>query len=133
MTALANQLFSETRIRIGLIGPKVGYTGSARSSWPFVVDGETLWVPVKSRLQANSGDALVDACQRGLGICRQPSFIAAPAVKAGLLEVMLPDFPGPEVGIYAIFPSNRYLPTRVRALADYLAECLGPEPSWDRL
>jgi len=110
----------------------LGYTASARSSWPFRVDGETLWVPVKSRLQSNSGDALVDACQRGLGICRQPSFIAAPALKAGLIEAILTDYPGPEVGIYAVFPSNRYLPTRVRTLADYLAECLGPVPSWDQ-
>jgi len=89
-------------------------------------------VPVKCRLQSNSGDALVDACQRGLGICRQPSFIAAPALKAGRLEAILTDYPGPEVGIYAVFPSNRYLPTRVRTLADYLAECLGPVPSWDQ-
>lgn len=110
----------------------LGYTASSRSSWPFQVEGETLWVPVKSRLQSNSGDALVDACQRGLGICRQPSFIAAPALRAGLLEAVLPDFPGPEVGIYAVFPSNRYLPTRVRALADYLAERIGPVPSWDQ-
>jgi DNA-binding transcriptional LysR family regulator len=37
------------------------------------------------------------------------------------------------VGINAVFPSNRYLPTRVRALADYLAERLGPVPAWDQL
>ena len=64
-------------------------------------------------------------------IARQPSFIAAPAIRAGLLDVLLVDFPGPELGIHAVFPSNRYLPTRVRALADYLAERIGPSPYWD--
>jgi DNA-binding transcriptional LysR family regulator len=63
----------------------LGYTGTARATWPYRVDGEMQWVPVSGRLQANSGDALLDACQRGLGICRQPSFIAAPAIRAGLL------------------------------------------------
>lgn len=111
----------------------LGYTGTPRSSWPFRVGDETVWVPVKSRLQSNNGEALLDACERGLGVCRQPSFIAAPAVKAGRLQVILHNYPGPEVGINAVFPSNRYLPTRVRALADYLAERLGPVPAWDQL
>ena len=114
-----------------LIHQCLGYTGTARSAWPYRVAGELQWVPVQGRLQANSGDALLDACQRGLGIVRQPSFIAAPAVRAGPLEVVLADYPGPELGIHAVFPSNRYLPTRVRALADYLAERIGPTPYWD--
>ena len=73
----------------------------------------------------------MDACQRGLGIARQPSFLAAPAIREGVLEVLLVDYPSPELGIYAVFPSNRYLPTRVRALADYLAGRIGPVPYWD--
>ena len=109
----------------------LGYTGTTRSSWPYRVGAEMKWIPVQGRLQANNGDALLDACQRGLGIVRQPSFIAAPAVRAGLLEVLLEAFPGPELGIHAVFPSNRYLPTRVRALAYYLAERIGPVPYWD--
>lgn len=110
----------------------LGYTGTAKVSWPYLVDEELIWVPVRCRLQANSGDALVDMAQRGLGICRQPSFIAAPAIQAGLLTRILSDFPGPELGIYAVFPSNRYVPSRVRALADYLAERIGPVPYWDQ-
>jgi len=110
----------------------LGYTGTAKVSWPYLVNEELTWVPVRCRLQANSGDALVDMAQRGLGICRQPSFIAAPAIQAGLLTRILVDFPGPELGIYAVFPSNRYVPSRVRALADYLAERIGPVPYWDQ-
>ena len=53
-------------------------------------------------------------------------------MQAGLLEVILAEYPSPELGIYAVFPSNRYLPTRVRALADYLAERIGPVPYWDQ-
>jgi DNA-binding transcriptional LysR family regulator len=110
----------------------LGYTGTARASWPYFIGGEVVWVPVRCRLQANSGDALVDAAQRGLGICCQPSFIAAAALRAGLLEEVLADFPTPELGIYALFPSPRYVPSRVRALADYLALRIGPVAYWDQ-
>lgn len=110
----------------------LGYTGTARASWPYLVDGDWQWIPVRPRLQTNNGEALVEAAQRGLGICRQPSFIAAPVIESGVLEPILTDFAGPELGIYALFPSNRYMPRRVRALADYLAERIGPVPYWDQ-
>lgn len=110
-----------------------GYLLAARSSWPFIVDGETQWFPVSGRLQANSGDALLDAVVRGLGITRAPTFIAEQAVREGRLEILLPKFPAPSLGIYAIFPSNRYVPHRVRALVEFIAQRIGPSPSWDQI
>ncbi len=111
----------------------LGYTPVLRSSWPLTVDGETVWVPVRGRIHANNGDVLLDAAIRGLGITYQPTFIAAPAVEAGLLKVLLPATPPAPLGIHAIFPGTRYVPTRVRALVDFLAERIGPEPYWDRV
>ena len=58
---------------------------------------------------------------RGLGITRAPTFIAEQAVREGKLEILLRKFPTPALGIYAIFPSNRYVPHRVRALVDFIA------------
>ena len=40
---------------------------------------------------------------------------------AGRVEEILADFPIPELGIYAMLPSNRHVPYRVRALMDFLA------------
>ncbi|MFC5299946.1 LysR family transcriptional regulator [Azospira restricta] len=110
-----------------------GYVPAAPSSWPFVVDGETRAFPIRSRLLANNGDALLDAAIRGLGITSAPSFIAAAAVEAGSVRPILTDYAQPELGIYAVFPGNRYVPRRVRVLVDYLAERIGPEPYWDAL
>lgn len=73
----------------------------------------------------------MELAQRGLGIVRQPSFIAAPAVKAGLVDVILADYAGPELGIYALYPSHRYLPSRVRLLTDFLIDRIGPAPYWE--
>ena len=36
------------------------------------------------------------------------------------------EFAPPELGIYAVLPSNRYLPQGVRVLIDFLSEKLGP-------
>lgn len=110
-----------------------GYLLAARASWAFVIDGETKLFPVSGRLQANNGDALLDAAVRGLGITNCPTFIAEQAVRDGKLEILLKKFPTPVLGIYAIFPSNRYVPHRVRALVEFIASRIGTRPSWDRI
>ncbi|MBW7900987.1 MAG: LysR family transcriptional regulator [Rhodocyclaceae bacterium] len=110
-----------------------GYVPTAQSSWGFVVDGELRWFPIRGRLLANNGDALLDAAIRGIGITCAPSFIAAAAIAAGSVRPILTGHALPELGIYAVFPGNRYVPRRVRVLVDYLAERLGPEPYWDAL
>lgn len=110
-----------------------GYLLAPRASWPFIVDGEPQDFPVKGRLDANSGDALLDAAIRGLGITRAPTFIAEQAVRAGALKILLPEFAAPELGVYAVFPGNRYVPHRVRALVEFLAGRIGPHPPWDAI
>lgn len=109
-----------------------GYVPALRASWPFMIDGELTWVPTRGRIQANNGDALLDAAIRGLGITFQPTFITAPAVEAGQLKVILAAFPAMVMDILAVFPGHRFVPHRVRALVDYLAQRIGPEPYWDR-
>ncbi len=110
----------------------LGYTLAPQSSWTFLIDGVWRSVPVRGRFQANNGDALLEAAERGLGITCQPTFITAEAVRAGRLLQLLPDFPLPELDIHALFPGHRYLPHRVRVLADYLAERIGSPPFWER-
>ena len=104
-----------------------------RGGWVYRVDGELRWYAASGRLQANNGDALIAAAVQGLGITRAPTFIADQAVLAGQLEIILPEFATPELGIYAVFPGNRYVPHRVRVLVDFLAAHIGPRPSWDSI
>lgn len=103
----------------------LGYVGDAtRDAWPFTVNGRVEYAHVRSRIRANNGDALCDAAARGLGIALQPDFIAEPHLQAGTLASILADFPPPELGIYALLPSTRYMPYRVRVLVDFLSERL---------
>jgi DNA-binding transcriptional LysR family regulator len=110
-----------------------GYLLAMRSSWAFVIDGEVQWFPISGRLEANSGDALLITTIRGLGISFAPTFIVEQAVRERSLEILLPEFATPEMGIYAIFPSNRYVPHRVRTLVEFIAQRIGPRPPWDEI
>jgi DNA-binding transcriptional LysR family regulator len=82
------------------------------------------------RMRADNGDMLRAAAEAGLGICRLPSFIAAPAIERGSLDVLLRDRPLEEGALHAVMPS-RATTARVRALVDFLAARFGPEPVWD--
>ena len=108
-----------------------GYAPVSRHEWNFIIDGELMAFPIRNRLCANNGDALLDAAERGMGITNPPTFIAASAIEAGLVKPILTSFAQVELGIHAVFPGNRYVPQRVRLLVDFLVERIGPEPYWD--
>lgn len=95
----------------------------------FLIDGEIRPIHLSYRMQANNGDALASAAVSGLGITVQPDFIANDHLASGALVSILDDFAVPALGVYALLPSNRYLPHRVRVLIDFLAAGLStPTP-----
>lgn len=84
------------------------------------------------RLRADSGEMLRAAAVAGLGILVAPSFIVAPAIESGELEVILRDYPLHDgIALHAVMPPGRATTARVRALVDFLVARFGPEPSWD--
>ncbi|MFN4326395.1 MAG: LysR substrate-binding domain-containing protein [Azonexus sp.] len=100
----------------------LGYTNSGNTlNWQFAVDGQSVSIPVRSRLNANNGDVLTEAAALGLGITCQPDFIAEPFLASGRVVEILAEFPGPELGVHALLPGNRHVPHRVRVLIDHLA------------
>lgn len=108
----------------------LGYSPQANNRpWVYRSDGRPTPFYVSHRLQANNGDALTEAAVQGLGIAVQPDFIVGDLIRAGQLEVILDPFEPPPLGIYAVLPSNRHIPHRVRALIDFLSDQLAPDPS----
>lgn len=103
----------------------LGYTsGGIAQHWQFMVNGQLQSFPVRSRINANNGDVLTEAAAQGLGITLQPDFITDSFLADGRVEAILSDFPVAELGIYAMLPSNRHIPHRVRMLMDFLGERL---------
>jgi DNA-binding transcriptional LysR family regulator len=91
-----------------------------------MIDGHMENMHLAFRLQANNGDALMQAAAQGLGITMQPDFIVDDYLANGAVEAILEGFAPPPLGIHAMLPSNRYLPHRVRVLIDFLATRLAP-------
>ena len=99
--------------------------------WRFRVGDRWENARIRPRLRANNGEMLRAAALAGMGLCILPSFIAAPSIESGLLEVVLRDHPLPEGALYAVMPPGRAVTARVRALVEFLAARFGPEPAWD--
>lgn len=76
---------------------------------------------VAGNFSSTDGTALKEAAVAGLGLAVVPSFMAAPDLAAGRLELLLEGHRRAEIGIYAVVSSSRGLPLRVRALVDFLA------------
>jgi len=58
----------------------------------------------------------------GQGIALKPLWEVAHHLRAGRLEVVLPDFP-PEPAVLAVlYPHRRLLPAKVKAFADFMVE-----------
>lgn len=99
----------------------LGYTLTGATGVQFIVDGQPLNIPVRSRLSASNGEVLVEAAARGMGITCHPDFIVDDYIASGRVEQILGGFELPELGIYAMLPGNRQVPHRVRVLMDFLA------------
>lgn len=86
-------------------------------------------VTIRPRLRANSGDTCRAAALAEQGVIFQPGFIVGQDIRAGLLHEVLPGWQGPAVDIYAVYPSQRHLPGKVRAMVDFLVDAFR-QPGW---
>ena len=90
--------------------------------WRFrSADGEHV-VRLNGTVQANSPGALAQMAIGGLGITIAPLYAVETALGEGFLEKVLPDYKTDIFGLYALYPPNRHLTRRVRALIDHLAK-----------
>ncbi|MDN2481846.1 LysR family transcriptional regulator [Vibrio agarivorans] len=78
-------------------------------------------VQIRGRMQCNSGYALLNAALKGLGIVQLPDYYVQPYLASGELVELLTDYRGNKEGIWALYPQNRMLTSKVRTLIDYLS------------
>jgi DNA-binding transcriptional LysR family regulator len=112
----------------------LGYTlpsAIGADRWAFGARGD-IAAPVRGNLRANNGDALLAAALAGQGLIYQPTFIVGDGLRDGSLVRVLSGHPTLELGVYAVLPSGRQAPAKVRAFVEFLAERFAPQPEWDR-
>lgn len=94
---------------------------SAGDQWPFVGPDGPISVKVQPRIWTNNGDTCVAAALQGTGIQLQPTFLVARELASGELVEILPQYRSIKLGIYAVYPTRKFLLPKVRALVEYLS------------
>jgi len=107
------------------------YEYALQDAWTFRdANGRDRTVRVAGSLNSNNGDLNVAAAVQGVGITLEPDFIVGAELKSGALVRVLESFEAPALPIYAVYPSRRFLPAKVRALVDFLAERFTGMKGW---
>lgn len=99
---------------------RVPSTGRDRP-WHFRVRGRSVTFLPSSRVRVDDGEAIVGAAALGLGIGQVPHYMVTRELAAGTLVELLPSLRPSPMPVWAVMPSGRMLPARVRALLDLLA------------
>eukprot|EP00903_Cladosiphon_okamuranus_P001793 g1791.t1 len=89
--------------------------------WRFYRSGKEHVVRMQGAVTSNSPAALARMAVGGLGIAMSPFYPVETALREGRLERVLPDYTTDTYGVYALYPPNRHLTRRLRALIDHLA------------
>ena len=84
------------------------------------------------RMSANNMEVLLAAAVSGSGVAYGPSFVFDVGLANGDLVKLLPDYRTQDLAIYALYPTNRYVPLKLRAFVDHLAARLGNDVAQDQ-
>jgi len=84
--------------------------------------GASVPVHVSGKLKSNNLSILLTAVRAGLGIAIVPNYAAAAAIRAGEVKPIMVDHVLPQQEINAVFPSPRFVPSKVSAFASYLQQ-----------
>jgi DNA-binding transcriptional LysR family regulator len=103
---------------------------SQTRGWAFQVDGALTHLRPSARLDCSDGQVLHEWCLQGLGIAWRSTWEVQGDLAAGRLVSVLDDFAAPPNGVYAVFPSARHLPLRVRLWIDFLKHSYGDASYW---
>ncbi len=80
-------------------------------------------VGLHSNFKCDTAEMMVEAARQGLGIAILPGFFVQADIDAKRLTLLLEDYKSfPDRALYALFPPNRFLSTRLRLFVDYISD-----------
>jgi DNA-binding transcriptional LysR family regulator len=100
-------------------------------NWGFQSAKGLVLVDVAARLIADDNRSLLLAAERGLGIALLPQYIVHPALQAGRLVALLPEFRPQEAWFKAYVPKRLQGTARIEALYGAIAAAMGSLSSID--
>lgn len=102
--------------------PLVALNRADAQDWQMARENRTATVPVRPVMAVNDPTTLMEAIERGAGLGWIPDFLALPAIAAGTLVRVLPDWSMPAAEINALYPSRKWLSPKVRVFVEAVRE-----------
>jgi DNA-binding transcriptional LysR family regulator len=99
-------------------------TGPVPDPWVFAKGGAVERFVPEARFSANSNDVTIAAAEAGAGFVRALSYQIAPQLRAGTLEIVLPDHEEPPLPVHVVHIAGRRASARLRAFVDFAVERL---------
>ncbi|MEP7044614.1 MAG: LysR family transcriptional regulator [Dokdonella sp.] len=87
--------------------------------WEFHRGRKILPVKTRGSLLLNDSATMVAACLAGAGIAQVLALRIHELIDSGQLIELFADWPGETFPLYALYPSRRHLPAKVRAFIDF--------------
>ena len=100
-----------------------------KDEWRFDGPDGPVNVNTHPHMYANNGDTCRAAALSHQGVILQPCFLVGRDISNGTLVELMPEYRSGEMGVYAVYPTRKHVPAKVRALIDFLAShfvSLGP-------
>jgi DNA-binding transcriptional LysR family regulator len=95
---------------------------STGNEWVFAGEEGEIRVRVSGNFESNNGHTLREAVNASLGIAMAPDWLAYDGLRSGKVVAILQRFEPPPFDISAVYPSNRMLTAKVRALNEFLQD-----------
>lgn len=109
------------------------HVGSGQKyEWNFTRDHKHYSIPINGNLRMNSSQALVKSAIAGIGLIKLSSFMVTEEIKKGKLIGVLQDYCPQDIDIHAAYPSQRYLPFKIKLFIDFLVERFNSTHYWDK-
>ncbi|MCU1715837.1 LysR substrate-binding domain-containing protein [Pseudomonas sp. 5P_3.1_Bac2] len=93
-------------------------------SWSFKAEGRDHSVRVQGNWRCNSGQAVLEAALKGVGLCQLPDYYVLEHLRSGALVSLLDNQQPPDTAVWALYPQQRHLSPKVRQLVDFLKQGL---------
>lgn len=101
--------------------------------WTFRRRGHKHSVDVRGALETDEMEAVCAAVLSGMGVGILPLYMTSDALRQGRLVPLLRDYDvATDSFIHLVYLPNTTLPSRVRALIDFLIDRFSPVPSWEK-
>ena len=103
---------------------------SPTNFWTFTGPGGKRSVRVSGSMRSNFGEPLKHAAVLGHGISMHPHYMVAQDIQEERLQIVLAAYTPIELDIYAMYPSRRNMPGRVRLFLEFLRERFQNTAEW---